>query len=275
MNLSDRGGRGALNLEKLPQVIYFFFARMKYFLSTFSFGPVSRGVDGLIRGLSFIPFSVFLISFASLAFHFLGSFRTLGVREKAFYHFIVVPPFLFFLLYCSRDFTAKDEGMRFFVQLLIPYVFAVAWQLERLRRKGWKRGLLGLLVGVLLVGNFYSAGEIHRRGEPVRKLLAFLEHEGLRYGIADIGTAYPLNVLGKHRIIVTPLPHHVVSDSIWKKVKDAGPRFLILEREKSQLRRVLDKESGLKKETVGAYDIFYGDSDFLASLLDVQEPVLG
>ena len=275
MNLSDRGGGGFVALGDLARVFYLFFARMKYFLSTFSFGPVSPWSDQLIRGLSFIPFLIFSISFGSLVLYFLRSYKRLKREEKIFYSFVILPPLVLMLLYCSRNFIARDEGMRFFVQLLAAYPFAVAWQLERLKSTVWKKGCLGILLGVLILGNLFSGREMVRRGSELRNLAQFLEREGLRFGIADIGIAYPLNVLTRHRVLTTPLLHHAASDSIWERVKAGGPRFLILERQNPQLRGDVERDPHLKKTSVGAYDVFYGESDYLSSILDVREPILG
>lgn len=275
MSVKERGGLGFVREGSLLRVWYLFFARMKYFLSTFSFGSPSPWIDRSIRALSFIPLSIFLISFLSLLFHFLRSWRVQGPGEKVFYIFMIVPPLVFAALYGSRDFTGKDEGMRFFLQLLIPYLFAAAWQLQRLKSNFLKKGLLALLGGVLFLGNLYSGSELFLKTSELRQLVRFLEKEGLRFGIADLGIAYPVNALSRHRVIATPLPHHAVSESIWKKVKAEGPRFLVLERENPQLRKELEGDPNLKEASVGPYDIFYGDSDYLKSILDVREPILG
>lgn len=275
MSVKDKGGAGFVQLGELPRVLYLFFVRMKYFFSTFSFGSVSPWVDGMIRSFSLIPFSIFAISYGSLLFHFFCSPKVFGLRERVFYSFMIVPPLVFAILYCSRNFTLRDEGMRFFVQLVIPYVFVVSWQLERLRSKFWKKVWLGLLIGVLLLGNFFSGREMIRRGGELRQLARFLEEERLHFGIADLGIAYPINLLTQHRVIATPLPHHAASRTIWESVKAGGPEFLILERHNPQLRENLQKDRNLKKKSIASYDIFYGKSDYLTSILDVQEPFLG
>jgi hypothetical protein len=275
MSIETRGGSGFASLRDLPQVLYLFFARMKYFLSTFSFGSISPWLDRLIRVLSLIPFFIFAISFTSLVFYFFRSRRLLTPNLKVCYTFVILPPLFLALLYCSRNFTARDEGMRFFLQLVIAYVFAVAWQLERLKSGFWKKGGLSLLLGVLLLGNLFSGREAFRRSSELREVVRFLEKEGLHFGIADIGLAYPLNALGQHRVMMTPLPHHAASDLIWKRVKAEGPRFVVLERQNPQLRKELEGDSNLKKAAVGPYDVFYGESAYLASLLNVQEPILG
>lgn len=276
MNLDRKGGSGFVSLEALPQALYLFFSRMKYALSTFSFGPISPLVDGLLRAFSWIPFLIFSFSFAFFFFDFLKTRRDQTLPRRIFYHFIIIPPVIFAVLYSSRNFSStRDEGMRFFLQLLIPYSFAVAWQLERLKPEFLKKGLSGLLLGILLGGNLFSGWMLSRRGSELREVVRFLEREKLQFGIADMGIAYPLNVLSGHRIITTPLPHHAAARSIWEKVKAAGPRYLVLERENPQLRKELERDSNLKKDSVGSYDVFYGESDYLTSILDVQEPILG
>lgn len=276
MSLDRKGGAGFVSLANFPLILYFFFARMKYFLSTFSFGPVSPWVDRLIRGLSFIPLVIFLTSFGSLVFYFLRSFKGLKPSHKVFYTFMIIPPLVFMALYTSRDFSAtRDEGMRFFVQLMIPYVFAISWQLERMGSAFLKNSLLGLLIGIVLLGYGFSGRELFQRKSRLSEVAYFLEKEGLRFGIADMGIAYPLNALSGHHTLTTPLPHHAPARSIWEKVKAAGPRYLILEHDNPQLRNELENDPKLKKQAVGPYDVFYGDSDYLASILDVQEPILG
>lgn len=274
MGIEDNARRGLANPEDVPRIFYLFFARLKYFLTTFSFGSISPWVARLISGLSFIPFFIFVVSFGSFIFYVFRSRKILKLKEKVFSSFVIYPPFVLILLYCSGNFLLKDEGLRYLLQLLIPYVFVVSWQLERLKSKVWKKGVLGLLVGVLLLGNLFSSLEMIRRGSQLRELVRFLEKERLYAGIAGVGTAYPINVLSHHRVIATPLPHHAISDTIWERVKAEGPRFLVLERPNSQLRKELEGDPTLKKASVGSYDVFYGESDYLTYLIDAQDPIV-
>jgi len=274
MGIEDNAKRGLANVEDVPRIFYLFFARMKYFLSTFSFGSTSPWIDTLIRGLSLFPFLIFWVSFGSFVFYVFRSRKIQKPKEKVFSYFVIFPPFVLMILYCSGNFLLKDEGMRFLLQLVIPYVFVVSWQLQRLPSKVWKKGLLSLLVGGFLAGTLFSGREMIRRGSEFRELIRFLEKERLYFGIANVGTAYPLNILSGHRVVATPLPHHAISNSIWGRVKAGGPRFLILERQNPQLRKELESDPNLKKAAVGSYDVFYGESAYLVSLLDVQEPIL-
>jgi len=208
MNLGSYVTSGLTKVEDLPLVFYLFFARLKYFLTTFSFGPVSPLVDGLTRWLTLIPFSLFLGSFGALLFHVVRSGSVQSVKEKVFYSFTILPPFALLILYCSRGAVfSQTEGLRFFLQLLPAYVFAVSWWISGLRSPYWKKGILGLLGAILLLGFLYSGKEMFQRTSNFREVIRFLERKNLHFGIADIGIAYSLNALSQNRILATPVPY--------------------------------------------------------------------
>lgn len=273
MSTEDHAGPSFARLEQVPLMIFLFLVRMKYFLSSFSFGSVSSFVDAPVRYFSFVPFTLFVISFMAVILYVLRSWIGLTLKEKIFYMFVTVPFFILAVLYVSRDLSG-DEGMRFFVQILIPYVFALSWGIRRIRSLFWKRGILGLLVGVLLLGNLFSGREMLRRTSELREVVRVLEEKDLRFGIGQFGFSFALNILSRDRLTVTPLFYQTTYEPIRLKVKREGAQFLIWLRRDSELLRRAAADPNLKRFSVGPYDVYYGDSDFLRGLVDTTDLAL-
>jgi len=273
MSVEGHAGERITSAREVLRMVFLFFARMKYFLSTFSFGSVSPLVDGLIRYLSFVPFLIFVVSFASLLFFIFQSRRALALKEKIFYLFLTIPFFILAVLYISRN-LFRDEGMRFFVQILIPYSFAVSWWIRWFRSRFWQRVILGLLVGILLLGHLLPAKENLRRTAELREVVRVLEEKDLHFGIGKFGIAFALGVLSHDRITVTPLLYQTTYEPIRLKVKQKGAQFLIWSHGESELLRRAAADPNLRRFSVGPYDIYYGDSDFLKGLVDTTDLTL-
>ena len=270
MDISQGAGRGFASPENLLRLFYLFFARMKYFLSSFSFGNLPPAADLLFRLVSFFPFLVFAFSFLSLLFYFFRSGRQIPLEEKAFYIFILVPPFVLLPLCISRNLIG-DEGMRFFLPLLIPFVFAVAWQLARIRASFWRRGVLGGLLLIFLAGSVYSARHELQETRERRELIQFLREHRLQAGIAEFGITYSLNVLSGGELLVTPPWYNAAYRPVLHRVREAGPRFFILGRGTVRFRKRLEADPRLQVAAVGRYDIFYGNSDLLRQFVTPGE----
>lgn len=261
MGLSGAGGSFA-EPRDLPRLLYLFFARMKYFLISFPPGSNSPAIDHLIRYLTLVPFLVFSFSFAALGFFFLRPQKESGGEGRVFQAFILIPPFALALLYLSRS-LLEDEGMRFFLPLLVSYAFVVPWWLLQIQNVFWRRGILVALLAISLAGFPFSARYEFQKTSEFRDLTWFLEAEGLEKGIAEFGVAYSLNVASNGQLLVTPPWYVAAYRPILKQVRDSGPQFFILGRLTQRFRRKLESDPRLKKAVVSHYDVFYGDSPLL------------
>jgi len=272
MSAEGHGGSGFTGPGEVLQMAYLFFVRAKYYLSTFSYGNVSSLVDQLVRWLSLIPFVLFSASFAALSFHFCRTLRRQQLEEKIFFLFMILPPLILMPLYCSRN-LIEDESARFLMPLTVTYVFSVSWWVKSIKSVLLKQGILAVLISVLLLGNFFSGVQELKRTLGFRKLVQFLEEKDLRAGVADIWTAYTINMLSNHRIVASPLPHHAMVEPVWQEVKERGPQFLIVDRASPRLRQRLEADQNLRRESIAGYDIFYGYSPFLEYLLNFRQPL--
>ncbi len=269
MGLSGAGG-SFVKAAALPQLFYLFFARMKYFLSSFSPGSTSPVIDQMVRYLSLIPFLIFAFSFAILLIYFIRSRREGRPEERVFYAFLILPAFALTFLYLSRN-LLEDEGMRFFLPLFITYAFAVPWGILRIQNPFWRKGVWGALIAILSVGFPFSARYEYQKTAEFRELAQFLEKEGLRKGIAEFGVAYPLNALGNNRLLVTPPWYVAAYRPILDQVRKEGPQFFILATGAQRFRKKLEADPQLQKTTVSRYDIFSGDSSLLKQFTTVGE----
>lgn len=272
MTVKGHAGGDFARLQEVPEIFYLFFARLKYFLSTSSFGSVSPLIDELIRWLSLIPFVFFWFAFGTLIFSFVRSGKTATSQEKIFYSFVILPSLMLILLYSSRHLVAEDEGARFFLPLLIPYAFVLAWWVRQFRSNFLKKAVLALLFSVLSLGYVFSGREAFRKTSEFREAARFLEKENLHFGMADIGIAYGLNVLSGHQILATPVPYRAPYEPILKKVQQETPQFFILGRRDNRFRKKLEGDSNLTKMSLTDYDIFYGRSELLKHLVTLTDP---
>ena len=267
MSAEGHGGSLLTSFGDGLRMVYLFFARMKYFLFTFPYGLASSALEVLVRWLSLIPLTIFALSFLSFLVSFARSKGSSTPQRNIFSVFMLTPPVVLLIAYCSRNLVSGDEGMRFLIPLLIPYTFCIAWWLGRIQAAFLRRTVLGILVGIQVWGYVFPLQWAWTTRTELSRLARFLESHDLRYGMANFRTAYALNILTDHRVLATPLPGHAINRSLWAKVKSAGPRFLILDKANPEFRNRLARDSRLKQVQVGPYDIFYGESSFLARLL--------
>ena len=267
MSLEGAGGGGFAQSKDIARVFYLFFARMKYFLSTFSSDAPPPFLNIFIRYLSLVPFTLFAISFGAVLFYFLRSFPSLTLQKKIFYIFTLAPPFLLAASYSLRNLTT-DEGIRFFLPLLFPYAFSISWWVGQFRSPVWKKVILGILVSVLLACSFISMKAQFLITSNYRGLTRFLEQKGLSSGVADMRVAYALNALSRNKILATPVPKEARCQPILSRVREKGAQFLILEHADPRFRKELETDRHLTKISLSGYDIFYGPSKLLQKIVE-------
>ncbi len=266
---SDSSARFS-NFSYVPKVFYLFFARMKYFFTAWSGGMEPPFAAASLRGVSLIPFALFAASFTSLALFFLRRRHGMSTEEKLFHLFILIPPLILLPIYSFRNFI-RDEGMRFFLPLIVPYAFAISWWLCQRQAAILRRAILGLLLGIQLAGIFFSSQTALRNRAELEKLIQFLEEKGLTTGIAEFGLAYSLNALSQDRLLVTPPWYHAALRPLLDKVRERGPRFFILHQTSERFRRRLEEDSNLEKASLAHCDIYYGNSELLKQFVTVGE----
>lgn len=256
--------------EDMPKIFYLFFARMKYFLTSFSYGMESPVAGFSIRWASWVPFSLFVISFASLALFFARRRDALSPKERLFYVFVLVPPVVLVCLYSARNFL-NDEAMRFFLPLVIPFTFSMAWWLREHCSPILRKWILCLLLGVEIAGTLFSAkGELKKKSE-LEQLVRHLEEKGLTTGIAEFGLAYSLNILSHNRLLVSPPWYNAADRTVLEKVRKGEPHFFILDHSTGRFRKRLEADPHLRKTSWRRYDIFYGDSGLLKQFVTMGE----
>lgn len=253
-------------IKDIPHICFLFFSRLRFFLSTYSFGSHPRWLRALILGTSFFPLALFALSFGSLAVSFVKSRGDNDLPRRAFYLFTIFSSLVLGVLYVSRDLIA-DEGMRYFLPLVIPFTFSVAWWLRGVRSSFWKKAFFLLLVEILLVDSADSFRMQRRDTLEFQRMSRFLEEKQLRYGVADDNSSYALNALSHGQILATPLLSNARYKPIWNSVKEKVPRFYITGRLDFAFRKELDADPGLTKISFPNYIIFYGSSKLLERIL--------
>ncbi len=257
--------------NKLPQSAYLFFARLKYFLTT-SFFEKDSLVRKLIMGPALFVFGVFLVSFGSFLVSFLGNFKKHSVQEKIFHLFILLPPFILAGLYISRDLN-WDEGIRYFLPLMISYAFVMAWWIKRLKPVFLRHGLVTVLGGIMVLSSLASLKMENRRRLDLVEIFQFLQKNQLQFGVGDLNSAYGMNALSHGQIQVTPALYEVRYASLWKTVMEKGPQFFIFEQVDHRYKSRLAFDPHLKKATAGRRDIYYGPSELLREIAETKEPL--
>ena len=261
----NTAGPGYSPLEHLPHMAYLFFARMKYFL-TASFFESPSWLRHVIPFLAWIPAGLFALSWVSLFFHF---FQEKDVRKKSVYLFVLLPPGILFLLYTSRDLTT-DEGIRYFLPLIVSYAFSVAWWVRRLPSWG-RRAVLTVLGGILLLSSLGSLDAQNRQRMRYLQIVRFLEQNGLHYGVGDFNAAYAVNALSRGQILASP-PHYGMRYSpLWNAVRDHRPQFFLFETVDHRYRNRLASDPQVTHAVVGGRDIYYGTSGIFQEILETNE----
>ena len=255
----------------LPKQAYLFLARMKYFLTTSFFEPSLR-LRKLLPIPAFFVFGIFLISFAAELFSFIRNFTRQSLSEKIFHLFVLLPPFILAGLYISRDLTT-DEGIRYFLPLVLVYPFTMAGWIHGFRSRFWKRAILISLVGILFAVSFVSLKIQNRQRENLVRVLQFLQQKDLRYGVGDLNSAYGLNALSRNRVQVTPAFYERRYLSLWNTVREKGPQFFIFEPVEHRYRKRLESEPQITKVVLGGREIFYGRSRLLEEILETKDPL--
>ena len=267
IDLKGGGGRFAA-VHDMPRLLYLFFARMKYFLSTNLYEPGSWAARS-IRAFSFSPFALFAISLVAFSASSWRSFQRLNPEEKNFRLFVILPPLVLAALYSVRNLVA-EEGIRFYLPLLASYPFVVAWGIRKLPSLFWKRILLGFLVTMLTVFNVASLKVQLRERSEMDQMVRILEENKATVGIGGMAVAYTLNALSHERITATPPLPEARYQAAWEAVRERGPQFYIAERGADpDLEQKLAAEPGLKKVSLAHYDVFYGTSPLLEKLLGI------
>lgn len=254
-------------LGDIPSVFYLFFARLKYFLTTFTVDKSSRWAEDLIRYLAMIPIGFFAISFGTFVFSFLKSWRVRSPQERIFFIFVALTPVVLTFLYSSRR-LHEDEGTRFFLPLLISYAFSIAWWIRQFRSQFWKHVVLGSLVGIFSLSCFVSLPWVFRQNSELHQVYHFLKEKKLRYGIAEMHLAYALNALDPGGIVATPFLREARYKPVLSLVKEKGPEFAIYEPLHREFREELEADPHLKKSSINVYEIYYGRSEMLRRILE-------
>ncbi len=263
-------GARLTKLENVPLIFFLFFARLRFFLSTYSFGPDPTFLRQAILVASFFPLTLFLFSAANLASFFLKSYRERTSVERAFYLFILLPVIILGIFYCHRD-LKEDEGMRYFIPLVMPFAFVIAWQIRSLGSSFWKGAVLTSLAAILFVGSVESFKIQHFRTQELRDIFHFLDEKELRYGMSVNDPGYALNALGEEKILVTPFLLNARNRAIWEKVKEKGPQFFILEFTDPIFRNRLEKDPLITKKSFVRYEVFYGSSKLFEEILNTKQ----
>ncbi len=250
----------------LGHFIYLFFARMKYFLTTFTFSGGARLENHWIRYASIVPFAIFAVSFGSFVYSFLKNWRAKPVQERILFLFMALPPVVLTALYSSRQ-LSDDEGIRYFLPLMIPYAFVTAWWIRQFRFVFWKWAVLCSMVAILSFTTLHSFEWVVGQRSELVQIYNFLREKQLRYGIAEMNLAYPLNALDHGSLVVTPVPHDARYTPVLSLVREKGPSFLILEKVNRRYREQIEADPALKKESLYGYDIFYGQGQSLKEIL--------
>ena len=259
-------------LRDTPQILFLFFSRLRFFLSTYSFGWDFPILTQVIIMTSFLPLVLFGVSFCALLFSVLKNFHNRTPAQKSFYLFMILPCWMLGLFYVFRDMRA-DEGMRYFLPLLFPYAFSIAWWTQTIRQESWKKIILVTLAGVLLLGSAESLKMQRRDTVEIYQILNFLRKNGLNYGVTLSEPAYALNALGHEEILATPILYNARYGPAWEMVKKQGPSFYILERSDPFYRKEAETDPNLKKISFPRYDLFYGRSPLLLEILEAKNPV--
>lgn len=265
LHLATAGGRFAA-LGEVPEMFYLFLARMKYFLSTFLYDTRSPWESSLVRALSYVPFIFFVVSWGAYVGSFVKSWRSRTAQDKIFFSFMALSPITLALLYSVRS-LYRDEGMRFFIPIFIPYAFSVAWAISRLRAPILRGILFALLAGIMCVVSLVSLRWSVRDREILQDIFLELKAKDLHYGIAELNLAYGLNELEKGTVVATPFPADSRYLPLLHLVREKGPQFMILQWDTQLYRKDLEEASGLSRVSVRGYDIFYGESPVLARIV--------
>ena len=268
MSVQAAGNRFA-KIEDVPRICFLFFSRLRFFLSTYSFDRDPQWLRDLILATSFPPLALFIVSFFALTFSFFKSYGNIKPSLKIFYFFIIFSSLILGILYVSRDLIA-DEGMRYFLPLVIPYVFALSWWLRNLSSSFWKKTCLVSIAAILLLDSFVSFYTQHRDRVELSEILQFLDKKQLRFGVAVADPSYALNALSRDKILVTPLWATARYKPIWETVREKKPEFFILDRGAPFFQKDLESDPKLRKVSFSRYEIFYGKSELFQKILEMK-----
>ncbi|GEM_PF-1657227 len=253
----------------LTHFIYLFFARMKYFLTSFAFSGGAGLENHWIRYASIVPFAILAVSFGSFIYSFWRNWSDKSVQERILFLFMALPPFVLTVLYSSRQ-LSDDEGIRYFLPLMITYAFVTAWWIRQFRFVFWKWAVLGSMAAILSFTTLHSFAWVVGQRSELIQISNFLRKRELRYGIAEMNLAYPLNALDEKYFVVTPVPHDARYEPILSLVREKGPSFLILEKVNRRYRDKIEADAALSRASLYGYDIFYGSSKVLYKILESE-----
>ncbi len=260
------GGSRFSSLSEIPQMLYFYLSRMKTF---FSVPPAPDGIpfSAFMKTLSFIVLFVLMLPFGIFTFSSLRHIKDFNLQEKIFRLFVILPPFALCGFYVARNLVG-DEGMRFFLPLVISFPFCLAWWAGLPEKTIFRKTVLGVY---LCMSFILMAVSLHVEYRETRKLMVikdFLNEKNLRYGISEMTLSYPLHALSRGEIIVTPVHTQARNLAIWEQVREKGPQFFVAEHADQPAQRILGNDSFLSKKNLGDYDVFYGKSPKLTTILD-------
>ena len=269
MNVHTAGNRFT-SLENVPEHLYLFFARLKYFLTTSSYDPKSGLVRQVIACVSWFPLVCFAVSWAVLLFSSLKRRQTETNEKKIWQLFVLSPPVLLAALYISRE-LALDEGLRYMIPVFPSFVFATAWGIHRVRPAFLKQAVL-ISLGLILLGS--SAVSLKAQAQiktNYLKILEFLDRQGLHYGVGDLGVSYAVNALSRGRILMSPHRQDARSGRLWKTVRENQPNFFVFERVGHRFRSRLESDPRVTWVPVGGRDVYYGPSKIFIEILECRE----
>ncbi len=131
MVLEGAGYRFAA-IKDTPYFFFLFFSRMKFFLTTAFLDSSPSILKKFVAATSFVPLTLFAFSFCTLLFYLFLNWRGQIPIRRAFFIFLILPCFILTFLYSLRDLRV-DEGIRFFLPLVMTYVFCLAWWIRSFR----------------------------------------------------------------------------------------------------------------------------------------------
>ncbi len=246
---------GFARKEDILGILYLFFARMKYFLSTFVISPLGPWETVVLRGASWIPLGSFGICLLGELWSLRRAWHQKKPQERVLDVFVLLPVFVLIPLYGLRNLGA-DEGIRFYLPLLFSFTYCLARQIQRIKHARAQFLATGIMAFFFLVVSILALREEQRQLEGLRQITRFLRQEHLEFGIADMDIAYTLNALGGGKIHVTPVLHNARCKELWSLVREKGPRFWITDR--SNAWEAKWGKGLIRKVVMGRHDIYYG-----------------
>ncbi len=265
----EGGGGKFISLSRIPGLVYLCFARLKYFFASSFISNAPPAVKALNKALSFYPTAVFLAAFLGGVFYYLRTFRQKNPAEKILWFYMILPVPILLVLYSLRDLT-QDEGMRLFLPLLVSFVFFMSVGLKTIKSLALRRLILGGLLGTWLVTDIFSFQGQALKLREANQIVEFLSQKDLRYGLGDMKISYTLNILSRGALTVSPIQPFVRYKPLWEEVETHGASFFVTDRN-GGYSDLLTQSSGLQKQTMGDYEVFYGPSEGFKAAAYLQD----